>query len=218
MLFRSAFDLRNPNKVYALIRTFCLGNHVRFHAADGSGYDFAAERIIELDRLNAQVAARVARAFDRWRRFDTARQTRAKAALQRIREGLGLPGTRYETDTTSTLVVKTKAAIRQTLTLEQSKLDKAREADDVAKVQEQTLRVQELQQAFESVQDLGERVVTPVGEGAAERTVEREESGVLPGTRLPRRRVGPVARVGTQPPGQMLSGTAESREIGRAHV
>ena len=135
-----------------------------------------------------------------------------REALKRIREGLGLPGTRYETDTTSTLVVKTKAAIRQTLTLEQSKLDKAREADDVAKVQEQTLRVQELQQAFESVQDLGERVVTPVGEGAAERTVEREESGVLPGTRLPRRRVGPVARVGTQPPGQMLSGTAESRE------
>ena len=82
----AAFDLRNPNKVYALIRTFCLGNHVRFHAADGSGYDFAAERIIELDRLNAQVAARVARAFDRWRRFDAARQTRAKAALQRIRD------------------------------------------------------------------------------------------------------------------------------------
>lgn len=135
-----------------------------------------------------------------------------REALRRIREGLGLPGTRYETDTTSTLVTKTKAAIRQTLTLEQAKLDKARAADDVATVQEQTLKVQELQKAFESVRDLGERVVTPVGEGAEERVVEREESGVLPGTRLPRRRVGPVARVGTQPPGQMLSGTAESRE------
>lgn len=135
-----------------------------------------------------------------------------REALQRTREGLGLPGTRYETDTTSQLVTKTKAAIRQTLTLEQAKLDKARAADDVATVQEQTLKVQELQKAFESVQDLGERVVTPVGEGAEERVVEREESGVLPGTRLPRRRVGPVARVGTQPPGQMLSGTQESRE------
>ena len=81
-----AFDLRNPNKVYALIRSFCLGNHVRFHAADGSGYDFAVERIIELDRLNAQVAARVARSFDRWRRFDATRQAHAKAALQRIRD------------------------------------------------------------------------------------------------------------------------------------
>ena len=135
-----------------------------------------------------------------------------RQALQRIREGLGLPGTRYETDTTSALVTKTKAAIRQTLTLEQAKLDKARAADDVAKVQEQTVKVQELQKAFESVQQLGERVITPVGEGAAEREVERLETEVLPGTRLPRRRVGPVARVGTQPPGQMLSGTPESRE------
>jgi hypothetical protein len=181
-----------------------------------------------------------------------------RAALQRIREGLGLPGTRYETDTTSTLVTKTKAAIRQTLTLEQAKLDKLQapietakqrlaevkdeqaaakrngdwkeadrqqvridsmqdaleksQAENAAAVREQTLKVQELQKAFESVQDLGERVVTPVGEGAEERVVEREESGVLPGTRLPRRRVGPVARVGTQPPGQMLSGTEESRE------
>ena len=181
-----------------------------------------------------------------------------REALKRIREGLGLPGTRYETDTTSTLVVKTKAAIRQTLTLEQSKLDKLQapietakqrlanvkdeqaaakrngdwkeadrqqvridsmqdaleklQAENAAAVREQTLKVQELQNAFESVQQLGERVVTPVGEGAAEREVEREESGVLPGTRLPRRRVGPVARVGTQPPSQMLSGTPESRE------
>jgi hypothetical protein len=181
-----------------------------------------------------------------------------REALRRIREGLGLPGVRYETDTTSTLVTKTKAAIRQTLTLEQAKLDKLQapietakqrlakvkdeqaaakrdgdwkeadrqqvridsmqdaleklQAENAAAVREQTLKVQELQNAFESVRDLGERVVTPVGEGAEERVVEREESGVLPGTRLPRRRVGPVARVGTQPPGQMLSGTAESRE------
>lgn len=173
-----------------------------------------------------------------------------RAALQRLREGLGLPGARYETDTTSALVVKTKAAIRQTLALEQAKLDKARAADDVATVQEQTLRVQELQQAFESVQDLGERVVTPVGVEDVERTavdvklelveerktlekakktgdttlqniaekniqrLQKELASKAPeeGARLGRRRVGPVARVGTQPPGQMLSGTPESRE------
>ena len=80
-----AFDIRNPNKVYALIRSFCQGNHVRFHAADGAGYDFAAEKIIELDPLNPQVAARIARAFDRWKRFDAGRQARARAALDRIR-------------------------------------------------------------------------------------------------------------------------------------
>jgi len=84
-----AFDIRNPNKVYALIRSFCA-NHVRFHAADGSGYAFAADRIIELDELNPQVAARVARAFDRWKRFDHHRRVHARAALERIRDKQGL--------------------------------------------------------------------------------------------------------------------------------
>ena len=84
-----AFDIRNPNKVYALIRTFCA-NHVRFHAADGEGYAFAADRILELNPLNPQVAARMARAFDRWRKFDAGRQAHARAQLERIRSAAGL--------------------------------------------------------------------------------------------------------------------------------
>jgi aminopeptidase N len=79
-----AFDLGNPNKVYALIRSFCA-NHARFHAADGSGYAFAADRVAELDPRNPQIAARIARAFDRWKKFDSARQAHARAALERIR-------------------------------------------------------------------------------------------------------------------------------------
>ena len=85
-----AFDLRNPNKIYSLIRAFTAANHVRFHAADGGGYDFAAEQIIAIDQLNPQVAARVARCFDRWRKFDAGRQARARAALERIRDAQGL--------------------------------------------------------------------------------------------------------------------------------
>jgi aminopeptidase N len=84
LLAHEAFDLRNPNKVYAIIRSFCA-NHVRFHAADGAGYAFAAERVLELDPLNPQIAARLARAFDRWRKFDAGRQAHARAALDRIR-------------------------------------------------------------------------------------------------------------------------------------
>ncbi len=84
-----AFDIRNPNKVYALIRGFCA-NHVRFHAADGSGYAFAADRIIEIDALNHQVASRVARSFDRWRRFDAGRRQHARAALEHIAATSGL--------------------------------------------------------------------------------------------------------------------------------
>ncbi|MSQ53724.1 MAG: aminopeptidase N [Betaproteobacteria bacterium] len=82
-----AFDIRNPNKVYALIRAFCA-NPARFHSANG--YAFGAEKVIELDRLNPQVAARIARAFDRWKKFDAGRQTHARAALERIRDASGL--------------------------------------------------------------------------------------------------------------------------------
>src|SRR5262245_4928740 len=84
-----AFDVRNPNKVYALIRSFAA-NHVRFHAANGAGYAFAADWVLELDRLNPQIAARIARAFDRWKKFDAGRQAHARAALQRIRDARGL--------------------------------------------------------------------------------------------------------------------------------
>ncbi|HZN27293.1 MAG TPA: aminopeptidase N [Burkholderiales bacterium] len=85
-----AFSIRNPNKVYALIGGFSMANHVRFHAADGSGYDFVADQVIALDALNPQVAARIARAFDRWRKFDSIRQAHARAALERIGRTTGL--------------------------------------------------------------------------------------------------------------------------------
>ncbi|MGB0129153.1 MAG: aminopeptidase N [Rhodocyclaceae bacterium] len=79
-----AFEVANPNKVYALIRTFCSANHVRFHAADGAGYRFAVEQILALDKVNPGVAARIARSFDRWQKFDAGRQAHARAALERI--------------------------------------------------------------------------------------------------------------------------------------
>ena len=84
-----AFDLRNPNKVYALLRAFG-SNHVRFHAADGGGYRFLAEQTRKLDGINPQVAARLARCFDRWRRFDATRQAHARAALEMLRNHKGL--------------------------------------------------------------------------------------------------------------------------------
>ena len=89
LLAHPAFDIRNPNKVYALIRSFC-GNHVRFHAADGGGYAFLAEQVIAIDAFNPQVAARMARAFDRWKKFDAGRRQHARAALERIRDAQGL--------------------------------------------------------------------------------------------------------------------------------
>jgi aminopeptidase N len=89
LLKHHAFDLRVPNKVYALIRGFSA-NHVRFHAADGAGYAFLADQVLALDRLNPQVAARMARAFDRWKKFDPARKAKSKLQLERIRDASGL--------------------------------------------------------------------------------------------------------------------------------
>ena len=85
LLSHPAFDIKVPNKVYALIRAFA-SNHVRFHAADGAGYAFLANQVIGLNPLNPQVAARMARGFDRWKRFDEGRKAKARAALERIRD------------------------------------------------------------------------------------------------------------------------------------
>ncbi|OGA65430.1 MAG: aminopeptidase N [Betaproteobacteria bacterium RIFCSPLOWO2_12_FULL_68_20] len=89
LLGHPAFDLRVPNKVYALIRGFAA-NHVRFHAADGSGYAFLADQVLALNATNPMVAARLARGFDRWRKFDPGRQARARAQLERMRDAEGL--------------------------------------------------------------------------------------------------------------------------------
>jgi aminopeptidase N len=89
LLGHPAFDLKVPNKVYALIRGFAA-NHVRFHAADGAGYAFLADQILALDRLNPQVAARMARGFDRWKRFDAGRQAKSREQLARIRDAKGI--------------------------------------------------------------------------------------------------------------------------------
>jgi aminopeptidase N len=84
-----AFTLRNPNKVYALLGTFGA-NQVNFHRADGSGYDFMWEQIRALDPVNPQVAARMARYFERWKRFEPRRQALMKSFLEQAAAARGL--------------------------------------------------------------------------------------------------------------------------------
>ncbi|OON60817.1 aminopeptidase N [Massilia sp. KIM] len=79
-----AFTLRNPNRARSLVAAFCANNPVQFHAPDGSGYVFWAENVLALDALNPQVAARLARAMDRWRRYAPALQTKMQMALQQV--------------------------------------------------------------------------------------------------------------------------------------
>ncbi|HPU52415.1 MAG TPA: aminopeptidase N [Burkholderiaceae bacterium] len=84
LLSHPSFSMRNPNKVRSLIGGFCLGNLAEFHHVDGSGYRFWEEMIGELDPLNPQIASRIARAMERWRKFTPDRQVLARATLERV--------------------------------------------------------------------------------------------------------------------------------------
>ncbi|PVZ13651.1 MULTISPECIES: aminopeptidase N [unclassified Pseudomonas] len=81
-----AFTLRNPNKVRALIGAFAGQNLVNFHAADGTGYRFLADIILELNKTNPQIASRLLAPLTRWRKYGSARQTLMKGELERIRD------------------------------------------------------------------------------------------------------------------------------------
>lgn len=78
------FSMTNPNKVRSLVGAFCSANLLRFHQADGAGYRFLADNVIELDKLNPQIAARMLRIISRWNRYDIKRQDLMKTQLERI--------------------------------------------------------------------------------------------------------------------------------------
>lgn len=79
-----AFSIRNPNRVRALVGMFSRGNPVAFHASTGSGYRWVADKIIEIDGFNPQIAARMATVFSRWRRYDGGRADRMRGELERM--------------------------------------------------------------------------------------------------------------------------------------
>ncbi len=86
LMSHPAFSFKNPNRVRALLGSFARGNLLRFHSADGASYRWFAERIIELDAINPQIAARMASVFNTWRRFDGGRAALMRAALQSIHD------------------------------------------------------------------------------------------------------------------------------------
>ncbi|MCL2160609.1 MAG: aminopeptidase N [Betaproteobacteria bacterium] len=86
----SAFNLSNPNKVYALFGAFFHGNPGEFHAGDGSGHAFWADQVCALDARNPQIAARLARALEHWRHYPSDLQASIRAQLERVRAQPGL--------------------------------------------------------------------------------------------------------------------------------
>ncbi|MEE3508627.1 MULTISPECIES: aminopeptidase N [unclassified Pseudomonas] len=96
LMAHPAFTMKNPNKVRALVGAFAGQNLINFHAADGSGYRFLADLVIELNAFNPQIASRQLAPLTRWRKYDSARQALMKAELERIRASGDLSSDVYE--------------------------------------------------------------------------------------------------------------------------
>jgi len=90
LMTHPAFSLKNPNRARSLIFSFCNGNPSQFHAADGSGYAFWAEQVIALNKLNPQVAARLVRTLDHWKKYQPQLKKQMQAALQKVAGAKGL--------------------------------------------------------------------------------------------------------------------------------
>ena len=78
------FNIKNPNRARSLIHAFCMNNPGAFHQPSATTYQFWADHVIELNHINPQVAARLARALDRWKQFAPNYQVHMKSALEFI--------------------------------------------------------------------------------------------------------------------------------------
>jgi aminopeptidase N len=87
LMSHADFDLRNPNKVRALVGVFANQNPINFHRIDGEGYRFLVDIIARLNSINPQIASGLVRPLTRWRNY-TGRADLMRAQLERL---AGLP-------------------------------------------------------------------------------------------------------------------------------
>jgi aminopeptidase N len=78
------FSMKNPNRARSLIFSFTMFNPAGFHRPDASGYVFWADRVLELDAINPQVASRLARVMDRWKKLAEPYRSAAREAISRV--------------------------------------------------------------------------------------------------------------------------------------
>ncbi len=78
------FTLKNPNRARSLVQAFCAANPAAFHRSDAAGYGFWAEQVLQLDAMNPQLAARIARVMDRWSHLAEPYRAAAHAAIARV--------------------------------------------------------------------------------------------------------------------------------------
>ena len=100
LMTHEAFQLKNPNKVRALIGAYCNANPINFHALDGSGYELLVETVTTLDPRNPQLASRLVTPLTRWRRY-RGRSEMMRGALEQIAAQPSLSRDVYEIVTKS---------------------------------------------------------------------------------------------------------------------
>jgi len=96
LLDHKAFDMGVPNRVRSLIGAFTQSNAVEFHNLTGQGYQFLADSVIQLNKTNPQIAARLLLPLIQWKKYDANRQMMMKAQLQRISETPNLASDLFE--------------------------------------------------------------------------------------------------------------------------
>lgn len=79
----SAFNITNPNNVYSLLRSFGT-NLIRFHDPQVDAYEFYADKILEIDAKNPQVAARLCAAFNFVKKLDPVMKEKALQQIKRM--------------------------------------------------------------------------------------------------------------------------------------
>mgnify|MGYP000509727580 FL=1 len=78
------FKASNPNRFRSLVFSYCSGNPAAFHRFDAAGYVFWSEQVLALDASNPQVAARLARALERWKKLAEPYKSAARVAIERV--------------------------------------------------------------------------------------------------------------------------------------
>jgi aminopeptidase N len=100
LLNHPAFDMNNPNNVYALLCGFCV-NQIRFHDVSGETYQFIADQVLSLDPKNPQVAARLLQSLITWQQLDAQRGEQMRVQIERISKTDGISSDIYEISTKS---------------------------------------------------------------------------------------------------------------------
>ena len=76
-----AYSLTNPNRARSLLGAM-IANSSAFHQSDGSGYALAAQKLLQLDAINPQVAARLANPLVHWRRLVVQQEALMKTQVE----------------------------------------------------------------------------------------------------------------------------------------